>query len=77
MRRESKALTILTLLVAATAAIGTVVQAWYTASQELPIPQIQADSIGDLRMQLETRKEMLVAEIVQFNTRSRLRSIID
>lgn len=52
-----------TLIVAAVAAIAAVAQAWISASQSPPLPQLQARSISELRIQIEERRDTLESEI--------------
>lgn len=59
---------ILALVIAATAAVATIVQAWVSASQTSPLPQLQATSISELRAQIEERRTDLQREIRQLNT---------
>lgn len=63
MGRDSKIFSVLTLLVAVAAAIGTLMQVWVSASQELPIPKVQAENIAELRVQLEERRQTLKDEV--------------
>ncbi|MBR9885703.1 MAG: hypothetical protein GYB21_19505 [Oceanospirillales bacterium] len=63
MGRDSKIFSVLTLLVAVAAAIGTLMQVWVSASQELPIPKVQAENIAELRVQFEERRQTLKDEV--------------
>src|SRR5262245_995529 len=58
---------VLALLIAATAAIATIAQAWVSASQVSPLPQVQARSISELRIQIQDRRKTLEGEIKQLD----------
>lgn len=51
-----------TLFIGTVAAIAAGVQAWISASQQLPLPQVSAKSLEQLQKQLESRRDNLLEE---------------
>ncbi|WP_420598063.1 hypothetical protein [Neptuniibacter sp.] len=63
MNIKSNWLSHATLIATAAAAIGSIVQAWASASSDIPISQVSATNVLELIAQLEARRENLLIEV--------------